>query len=147
MKRKNEVSAGGIVYKKKNNNTYWLITQHSKHKGWSFPKGLIGDNDKDEPKEKAALREVEEEGGIKAKIVNPQPVNVHYMYKFEDTLVEKTVYYFLMEYQSGDPENHDWEVSEAKFVTADEIKKTLTFKTDKEAFEKILQLFGAGEGN
>jgi len=143
MKRKNEISAGGIVYKKEDRRILWLVTQHSQHKGWSFPKGLIGDTNKDEPKEEAALREVEEEGGVKAKIVNPEPVNVHYVYKFDDTLVDKTVYYFLMEYISGDPKNHDWEVSEAKFVVADEVKKTLTFKNDQEAFLKTLKLFGA----
>ena len=45
-----------------------------------------------------------------------------------------------MEYVSGDPKNHDWEMSEAKFVTADEVKKTLTYLSDKEAFEKILKI-------
>lgn len=140
MKKKIETSAGGIVYKKIGTVLQWLITQHSQNKGWSFPKGLIGDEIKDEKEEEAALREVEEEGGVRAKIVNKKPVAVTYTYQFGDTLVDKTVHYFLMEYISGDPNDHDWEVSVAKFVTEDEIKKTLTHKTDKEAFEKILTL-------
>lgn len=135
MKYKKEVSAGGIVFK----NNLWLITQHSKHKGWSFPKGLIGDEIKDEPMEEAALREVEEEGGIKAKIVNEKTIVVKYKYRFEDTLVDKTVHYFLMEYISGDPKNHDWEVSEAMFVPAEQVKNTLTFNTDKQAFDEALK--------
>jgi 8-oxo-dGTP pyrophosphatase MutT (NUDIX family) len=138
LKNKIEISSGGIVYKE--NPRLWLISQHSKHKGWVFPKGLIGDEKKDEAKEEAALREVEEEGGIKAKIVNEIPIVVHYNYQWEDKLVIKTVYYYLMKYISGDPKNHDWEMSDAKFVTEDEVKKTLTYKTDKEAFEKILKL-------
>ena len=36
-----EFSAGGIVIKKEKGKTYVLLTQHSQHKGWSFPKGLI----------------------------------------------------------------------------------------------------------
>ena len=56
-----EESAGGIVFKKENNETYILVTQHSQHHGWGFPKGLI---DAGEDKQKAALREVKEEGGI-----------------------------------------------------------------------------------
>ncbi len=44
-----------------------------------------------------------------------------------------------MEYVSGDPKNHDFEMSDAKFVSQDEVKKTLTYDSDKEAFEKILQ--------
>lgn len=141
MKYRREVSAGGIVYKKEGDKILWLVTQHSQHKGWSFPKGLIGDKEKNEPKEEAALREVEEEGGIKAKIINNTPVETKYKYRFEDCLVDKSVYYFLMEYESGDPKDHDWEVSEAKFLNEDEVRQILTFKTDKEAFEKILSAF------
>lgn len=161
MKVINQVSAGGIVYQKVKSQSFdytqddpersrmdqkskvkvlWLICQHSQHKGWVFPKGLVGDHTKDEPMENAALREVEEEGGIKAKIVNTSPVKVAYSYKWEGSLVNKTVYYFLMEYVSGDPKNHDWEMSESKFVTKEEIKKTLTYPSDKEAFEKILNI-------
>ncbi len=141
MKVKREVSAGGIVYKKEGGKTKWLIAQHSYHKGWIFPKGLVGDKAKEEQKEEAALREVEEEGGIKAKIVHREPVIINYAYRWQDNLVKKTVYYFLMEYLSGDPKNHDWEVLEAKFINDEEIKKTLTYKSDKEAFEKALNVF------
>jgi len=89
--------------------------------------------------EKAALREVEEEGGIKAKIINDQPIKAQYSYQWNNVLVKKTVFYFLMEYVSGDPKNHDWEMSEAKFVSADKVKKILTYPSDKQAFETILK--------
>lgn len=145
MKYKQEISAGGIVFKKLTTNNrelkiVWLITQHSQHKGWSFPKGIIGDKKSEEKMEEAALREVQEEGGIKAKIVNPVPIAIKYKYRFKDFLVDKTVHYFLMQYISGDPKNHDWEVAEAKFINKEEVKKTLTFKADQEAFAKILNL-------
>lgn len=156
MKAKDEISAGGIVFKTREpvnsltrNNLIWLICQHSQHKGWGFPKGLIGDTIQGEKMEETALREVEEEGGVKAKIINQKPVIVNYQYQWnksphggqngEKILVNKTVYYFLMEYVSGDPKDHDWEVSETKFVTEEKVKKILTFKSDKEAFEKILK--------
>ena len=158
MKIKQEISAGGLVFKKVTSyelrvTRLWLISQHSQHKGWVFPKGLVGDSDKNEKMETAALREVEEEGGVKAKIVNNQPIKVEYWYwltasakpacrqgRASAVKVKKTVYYFLMEYISGDPKNHDFEMLEAKFVTEDEVKKTLTYKSDKEAFEKIKKL-------
>ena len=138
MKVKDEESAGGIVYKKFGSRILWLITQHSAHKGWVFPKGLVGDHDPNEPPEQAAIREVKEEGGVEAKIVNHLPVETHYSYKFEDTLIKKTVLYYLMEYISGDPADHDWEMMDAKFVTEDEVKKTLTYKSDREVFTEIL---------
>lgn len=151
MKVINQTSAGGIVFKKiyhSGSKIYylsWLICQHSQHKGWVFPKGLVGDNDKNESMEKAALREVKEEGGIKAKIVNKKPIETDYQYiqtafaKAPAVKVKKTVYYFLMEYVSGDPKNHDWEMSAAKFVSEEAVKKTLTYQSDKRAFEAVLE--------
>ncbi len=144
MKLKFETSAGGIVYKKikeqkSKSKILWLTTKHSHYKKWTFPKGLIGDTKKEEEKEEAALREVKEEGGVHAKIINHQPIKVQYSYRLEDFLVKKTVYYFLMQYISGDPKDHDWEVEEAKFVTDTELKKMLSFETDKKAFEEILR--------
>jgi len=138
MKTIFQTSAGGIVFKKIQKR-FWLICRHSKHKGWVFPKGLVGDENSTESNETAALREVEEEGGVKAKIISNKPIITNYQYVWKRNLIKKTVYYFLMEYISGDPKNHDWEISEAKFVTADIVKKILTYPSDKEAFAKILQ--------
>jgi 8-oxo-dGTP pyrophosphatase MutT (NUDIX family) len=156
MKTINQTSAGGIVFKRIENgklkieNCLWLICQHSQHKGWVFPKGLVGDDDSGESMEEAALREVEEEGGIKAKIIINKPINTNYQYRWpasakasagkQVNLIKKTVYYYLMEYVSGDPKNHDWEMMDAKFVSENEVKKILTYKSDKEAFEKILEI-------
>lgn len=146
---KHEVSAGGIVYKNKTmknrmigdrvKKTLWLVVQHSQHKGWVFPKGLVGDQKEGEKMEEAALRETEEEGGVKARIIKKLPKPVEYFYKFKGQLIKKTVYYYLMEYISGDPKNHDWEVSEAKFLPEEEVKKILTFESDKEAFNLALE--------
>lgn len=142
MKIKKEISAGGIVFRRVQSlgskvSVQWLITQHSQHKGWVFPKGLVGDVKADEKMEDAALREVEEEGGVKTKIVNPTPVHVFYSYVWNDIQVDKTVYYYLMEYVSGDPKNHDWEMMDAKFVSGEDVKKILTYPSDKQAFDQI----------
>ena len=119
----------------------WLVTQRSRNKGWGFPKGLIGDIVENEAKEDAALREVQEEGGVTTHIVNDEPVKVTYTYKDHNgVLVDKTVFYFLMEYESGNPDDHDWEVSEAKFMPEKEVQEILTYKADKEAFEKMRTL-------
>ncbi len=147
MKIKKETSAGGIVYKKFEDpnskfQVQWLVTQHSQHKGWVFPKGLIGDIHADEKMEEAALREVEEEGGVKARIVNPTPIKVSYSYEWNEMQIDKTVYYYLMEYVSGDPKNHDWEMCDAQFMSEDNVLNILTYPSDKEAFEEILGMMG-----
>lgn len=142
MKKRKETSAGGIVYKKENSGIVWLITQHSLHKGWGFPKGIVGDVIQNEPSFEAALREVEEEGGIKARIMYPNPIEVKYTYTdHEGYTVDKNVMFYLMEYISGSPDDHDWEVSEARFATEEDVRNTLTYDADKEAFENILVLY------
>lgn len=141
MEIKKEISAGGIVFRKVNNNHIeWLTTQHSQHKGWVFPKGLVGDIHNNEKMEDAAIREVAEEGGIKARIISQTPVKVFYSYTWNDMQVDKTVYYYLMEYVSGDPKNHDWEMMDAKFMSQDEVMKILSYPSDIQAFEEILEM-------
>ena len=131
-----QISAGGIVCK----NNLWLVGQHSQHKGWVFLKGLIGDKDSTESMETAALREVKEEGGIVAKIINDKPIKTEYQYELNDTIIKKKVYYYLMEYVSGDPKDHDWEMDQVIFINEEKVKKILTYESEKAAFEEILSL-------
>ncbi len=148
-----EFSAGGIVFKKQktNNNkqkekVLWLVAQHSQHKGWVFPKGLIGDHPATssgqvESEEEAAIREVEEETGVKAKIIAKLKKPATYFYTWQGEKRFKTVYYFLMEYISGDIKNHDFEMSAVEWLQMREVKKRLTYSSDKVAFEEALKLF------
>lgn len=135
FRMKFEFSAGGIVYKKEKERIYILVAQHSQHHGWVFPKGLIGDKKEKETKENAALREVEEETGIKGRIIKPlQPVT--YWYVFEKEKIKKTVYYFLMEFVKGDTKNHDFEMENVEWVPIEEVEKKLTYKSDKEVWQE-----------
>jgi 8-oxo-dGTP pyrophosphatase MutT (NUDIX family) len=138
MKLKIETSAGGIVCREVNNKSHWLIVKHSQYKKWTFPKGLIGDKTENENVKAAAIREVEEEGGVQARIIDNEAVTVQYNYRFKDFFIKKTVYYYLMEYISGDVKDHDFEVSDASFEDENRVKEFLGFKSDKEAFIKIL---------
>lgn len=144
---KGEFSAGGIVFKKiqssksKVQNLLWLVCQHSHHKGWVFPKGLIGDNIKKESMEEAAVRETEEETGVKAKIIAKLTNPAKYYYKFDGELIKKTVYYFLMEFIGGDIESHDEEMQSVEWLPTAEVEKRLSYKSDKKAFKEALQIF------
>ena len=138
-----------------------LVAQHSQHHGWVFPKGIIGGPSalrqaqssgqvgKKETKEEAAVREVREETGIIAKIVKPLNI-VTYWYQFsreagshsagESEKVRKTVYYFLMEYISGDIKNHDFEMEKVEWLPVDEVERRLTYKSDKEVWREAKKL-------
>ncbi len=134
-----EFSAGGLVYKKEKGELYILVSQHSQHLGWVFPKGLIGDHVKGEKKENTAVREVEEETGAKAEIAEAiKPVT--YWYVLDGEKIKKTVYYFIMKYKGGDISKHDHEMADVKWVENDKVAETLTYKSDKEAFREALPI-------
>lgn len=130
-----EFSAGGIVF---NSEGKVLVTQHSQNHHWSFPKGLI---DPGQTTEEAAIREVREEGGVEAEILDKVGYN-KYVYTFEDEKIFKVVTYFLMKYVSGSPEDHDWEVSEAGWYTVEDALSQLTFSQDKALLKKAVELYG-----
>lgn len=129
---KREFSAGGIVF---NNSGQVLLTKHSQNKHWSFPKGLI---DPGQTSEEAALREVREEGGVEAEIIDKVGYS-KYVYTFGGEKIFKVVTYFLMKYLSGDIANHDWEVEEAGWFEPDQALKQLTFSQDKNLLRLALK--------
>lgn len=131
-----EESAGGIVFKKEGKETFIIVTQHSAHHGWVFPKGLV---EKGEDKEITAVREVKEEGGVEAKIIQELPP-VEYFYKLEGDTIKKKVTYYLMEYVSGSVEDHDWEMEAAEWLPVEKVEERLSYKTDKTSFQKAREL-------
>ena len=129
-----EFSAGGIVLK----NGKVLLTKHSQNHHWSFPKGLI---DPGQTPPEAAVREVREEGGVEAEILDKVGYN-KYVYTLNGEKIFKVVTYFLMKYVSGDPKDHDWEVEEAGWYTPEDALKQLTFSQDKALLKKALEIYG-----
>lgn len=134
-----EFSAGGVVFKKEKKKLLILVAQHSYHHGWVFPKGLIGDKIEGESKESTAIREVEEETGIKAQIVEAID-QVTYWFKFNAEKIKKTVYYYVMEYVGGDTNEHDFEMEDVKWIESEKVLEKLTYKSDKEVFKKALPI-------
>lgn len=131
-----EFSAGGVVFKKEENKVFILVAKHSQHHGWVFPKGLI---DKGEKKEETAVREVEEETGIKGKIIQSlKPIQFWYVMDGEKR--KKTVYYFLMEEAGGNIASHDYEMEKVEWIPQEEVKERLTYKSEKEVWEQATKL-------
>jgi 8-oxo-dGTP pyrophosphatase MutT (NUDIX family) len=130
-----EFSAGGIVFKKEDDKIWVLLCQHSQHHGWVFPKGLIGDKVENESKEETAIREVKEETGAVGKIIDSlSPTSYWYIWNKEK--IKKTVYFFLMEYISGDITEHDTEMENVEWLPIDKVEERLSYESDKEVFRQ-----------
>lgn len=135
-----EYSAGGVVYKR-DSELMILVSKHSYHHGWVFPKGLIGDREdnRHQTKEETAVREVKEETGVDA-VIEKGLTPVWYFYTWDENgskeQIKKTVYYFLMRSTGGDITEHDDEMEEVEWILASEVEKRLTYPSDKKVWRE-----------
>lgn len=113
-----------------------LLIRYYSH--YSFPKGHI---EKGETREEAALRETEEESGIRAEIV-ASPVVVPSQKPGD----ERKVYFFPSVYFSGEPGGQEGETDTAFWAGIDEAESLLSFEADRRALEEALILFRNSRG-
>src|SRR5919205_1165629 len=148
IETKLQVSAGGVAYRRRGRRTEVALISVGVEARWQLPKGLVG---RGESPEEAALREVREETGLACEIVAPlETIEYWYFSKGGRARVRfhKRVHFYLMRYLSGETEEHDDEVNEARWVRAEEAAGMLAFKGERaalaEALEKLCE--GAGGG-
>lgn len=131
---KREYSCGSVVYKKENNEYYFLIVKHKYGTHYSFPKGHI---EQGETKEETAIREVLEETGININLNKEYYDTTKYSFKINEELIEKEVTYFLAEAKNTDLKKQETEISEVLWVHYNDVFDILTFAADKKIFENI----------
>ncbi len=123
-----EFSAGGVVVR--DDDCVVIVPTRRAADGrkvLALPKGHI---DPGEAAADAALREVREEAGVKGDIVEKLG-DVRYWYMREGKRIAKSVSYFLLEYRSGEPEDHDHEVEDARWMALEQAASELTYKGDR----------------
>jgi 8-oxo-dGTP pyrophosphatase MutT (NUDIX family) len=133
MKSRNEVSAGGVVYRRADHGVEILICKDGGYHRWVLPKGLIATG---EAPEQTAVREVAEEVGVQARVVAPLGDPEKYVYRARGVLVFKSVYYFLMEYESGSEAEHDREMEEVRWAPIEQAIELLHYKAAKEVVSR-----------
>ena len=135
-----ETSAGGFVMNAENPKLVALIGRLTRggRLEWCIPKGHP---EGDENYEQAAVREVEEETGLKAEIIDSLG-QITYAFTVPDRTIEKTVHHFLMRQTGGtltvenDP---DHEAVEARWVHIDELEKQLTHQNERKLAVKLIE--------
>ena len=135
-----QISAGGVAYRREGEAIEIAIISVGEQGRWQLPKGLI---DKNETSEQAALREVREEAGIETEIIDLiDKVEYWYYAKRGGKRIRfhKFVYFYLLEYRSGDTADHDREVNEARWVDIDAGLNMLTFKSEKDMVARAKEM-------
>jgi 8-oxo-dGTP pyrophosphatase MutT (NUDIX family) len=110
---------------------------------WALPKGLI---DPAESAEATAVREAEEETGVRARPVEKLG-DIRYVYTWAGERVFKVVSFFLLRYSHGRlgdiPAEHAHEVAEARWLPLDEAPRLLAYKGERDMAAKALDRLGS----
>jgi 8-oxo-dGTP pyrophosphatase MutT (NUDIX family) len=163
-----EFSAGGVVFKKLKTQslkvkTLWLVTKSNPSQlypkaVWRLPKGWLDDRNQGknpgplasgekkatETKiREAAIREVEEEGGIKVKII--QKIGIErYFLTIGARRILKFVIFYLMEWLEDKKEGFGFETSEIKWLSYEEARKILSYSGEKKTLDKAKAILEGG---
>lgn len=84
-----------------------------------------------------ALREVREEAGIVAEMID-ELGDVRYFYMRGGRRIAKVVRFYLMRAVGGDLADHDHEVEAARWITLEEAARTLSYAGEREMVRKAL---------
>ena len=127
-------SSGGVVLSVRDGVTCVALIATRNKTRWGLPKGAVMQG---ETSEAAALREVREETGIEARIVRPLDT-IEYFFRAGDTLIQKRVDFYLMEYVDGELEPQLSEVDDVQWVALTSSIERASFDSERKLLETTL---------
>jgi 8-oxo-dGTP pyrophosphatase MutT (NUDIX family) len=130
LRRVEETSAGGLVVDREAApQAAALIARHDRHGRllWSLPKGHL---EAGETAEDAAIREVEEETGIRGRVLAPLGT-IDYWFVVDDRRIHKTVHHYLLEAFAGELSDDDVEVEEVAWVPLADLPDRLAYADER----------------
>lgn len=103
-----------------------------------------GHPDGDESAQEAALREVREETGVRARVVG-RLGEVRYWYQRDGRRIVKRVAFYLLQHEDGDPRHHqDDEIDEARWMDLEQAGGALTHSGEREMTRLALSRLASG---
>jgi 8-oxo-dGTP pyrophosphatase MutT (NUDIX family) len=134
-----EVSAGGVVIHE--GSVLTIVPTRRAADGslvLCLPKGHL---DEGETMAQAATREVREETGVTAELVE-ELGEVRYWYVRDRRRVAKSVFFFLFRYLNGDLADHDEEVLEVRWIALANAQGQLSYPGERDMVARAVALCG-----
>ena len=140
MRSESEFSAGGVVVNHLGETIVIVPTRRAADgsKVLALPKGHP---DGAESAADAALREVREETGVEATLVEKLG-DIRYWYMRGGRRISKVVSFFLLDYVSGELDDHDHEVEHAEWMALADAARGLTYKGERDMAAAALSRSG-----
>jgi 8-oxo-dGTP pyrophosphatase MutT (NUDIX family) len=130
-----ELSAGGAVVRDREVIVVVPVKRDARRRRvLGLPKGHL---DEGETEEAAAIREVGEETGVRAELIEKLG-DVEYTYERRGRLRNKRVAFYLFEYRAGSLEDHDHEIESAHWMPLDEAARQLSYPGEREIVRRAL---------
>jgi ADP-ribose pyrophosphatase YjhB (NUDIX family) len=139
LRKVEETSAGGLVVDRTEDPPRVALIGRLDRRGrllWSLPKGHV---EAGETHEDAAVREVEEETGIKGRVLAALGT-IDYWFVAEDRRIHKTVHHYLLEAAGGELSDDDVEVDEVAWVPLSELHSRLAYAGERRLAETAADL-------
>jgi 8-oxo-dGTP pyrophosphatase MutT (NUDIX family) len=130
-----EFSAGGVVVR--GDECVVIVPVKRSPQGrrvLGLPKGHPDEGESDEA---AAAREVREETGVRAELVEPLG-DIEYDYQRRGRRVHKRVRFFLFRYLSGSTADHDHEIEDARWLPLADAAEKLSYEGEREMAARAL---------
>ncbi len=122
-------ASGGVVWRRAGDGLQVVVVHRPRYDDWSFPKGKL---DAGEDWEEAALREVQEEIGLRCRLGHELPSTSYRDNKGR----EKLVRYWMMEPLDGEFVPND-EVDEMRWTPAAEARSLLSYDRDRDLLREV----------
>ncbi|MBM3926099.1 MAG: NUDIX hydrolase [SAR202 cluster bacterium] len=130
------VSSGGVVYTRDGHEIKIALCGRKEPPRWSLPKGTPEDG---ETIEETAVREAQEETGLKVAVEEPiGSINYWFVSAGDHIRYNKTVHFYLMTALGGSLDDHDPEFDEVAWFDPDEALRRLTFANEVKILNKAL---------